>query len=116
MTVETGGVCVRLQRTPVHDGAGGRWWHLLARPRGSVDWSSPAVLSYCSGEDVSDVPSAGHGSLSSLCQYEFSLVNGVRQVAPLCTQPNTCFLGPTGVHDPNGISVGSASPAHVVQW
>jgi len=34
--------------------------------------------------------------------------NGIRQVAPLCTPPNTCFLGPTRVQMPNGISIGSA--------
>jgi len=32
----------------------------------------------------------------------------IRQVAAVCTPPNTCFLGPTRVHDPNGISIGSA--------
>jgi len=29
-------------------------------------------------------------------------------VAPVCTPSNTCFLGRTQVHNPNGISVGSA--------
>jgi len=38
-----------------------------------------------------------HGRLNSICQ-----------VAPVCTPPNTCFLGPTRVLDPNGISIGSA--------
>ena len=28
--------------------------------------------------------------------------NGIRQVVPVCTPPNTCFLGPTRVHNPNG--------------
>ena len=28
--------------------------------------------------------------------------------APVCTAPNTCFLGPTRVHNPNGISISSA--------
>jgi len=34
--------------------------------------------------------------------------SGIRQVAPVCTPPNTCFIGLTGVHDPNGISILSA--------
>ena len=34
--------------------------------------------------------------------------NGIRQVAPVCTIPNTCFLGPTQVQIPNGISISSA--------
>jgi len=34
--------------------------------------------------------------------------NGIRQVAPVCTPPNTCFLGTTIVQIPNGISIGSA--------
>jgi len=32
---------------------------------------------------------------------------GIRQMAPVCTPPNTCFLGPIRVQIPNGISVGS---------
>jgi len=32
----------------------------------------------------------------------------MRQMAPMCTPSNTCFLGPTQVHIPNGISTGSA--------
>jgi len=36
-------------------------------------------------------------------------LNRIRQVAQICTSPsNTCFLGPTRVHIPNGISIGSA--------
>jgi len=34
--------------------------------------------------------------------------NRIRQVAPTCTQSNMCLLGPTRVHIPNGISIGSA--------
>ena len=34
--------------------------------------------------------------------------NGICQVAPVCTPPDTCFLGPTRVHNPNCISIGSA--------
>jgi len=34
--------------------------------------------------------------------------SGIRRVAPVCTPPNTCFLRPTRVHNPNGISIGSA--------
>ena len=30
------------------------------------------------------------------------------QVAPMCTPSNTCLLGPSRVHIPNGISIGSA--------
>jgi len=33
--------------------------------------------------------------------------SGIRQVAPVCTPPNTCFREPTGVQIPNGISIGS---------
>jgi len=33
---------------------------------------------------------------------------GIRQVAPVCTPPNTCLLGPTRVPIPNDISIGSA--------
>jgi len=31
------------------------------------------------------------------------------KVVPVCTPPNTCFLGPTRVHNPNGISIGLGS-------
>jgi len=34
--------------------------------------------------------------------------SGIRQVVSVCTPPNTCFLGPTRVHNPYGISIGSA--------
>jgi len=34
--------------------------------------------------------------------------SGIRQVAPVCTPRNTCFLGPTRVHNPNGIWIDSA--------
>jgi len=34
--------------------------------------------------------------------------SGIRQVAPVSTLPNTCFIRPTWVHIPNGISIGSA--------
>ena len=34
--------------------------------------------------------------------------NRIRQVAPMCTPSNTWFLGPTRVHNPNDISIGSA--------
>jgi len=39
---------------------------------------------------------------------EYGRLNRIRQVAPMCTPCNTCFLGPTRVHNRNGISVGSA--------
>jgi len=39
---------------------------------------------------------AAHGSFS-----------GIRQVAPVCTPPKTCFLQPSQLHNPNGISIGS---------
>ena len=32
--------------------------------------------------------------------------SGIRQMAPACTPPNTCFLGPTRVHNPNDTSIG----------
>jgi len=32
----------------------------------------------------------------------------IRKVAPMCTPRKTCFLGPIRVHNPNGISIGSA--------
>jgi len=32
----------------------------------------------------------------------------IRQMAPMCTLSNTCFLGPTRVHNPNGMSIASA--------
>jgi len=31
--------------------------------------------------------------------------NIIRQVAPMCTRSNTCFLGPTRVHITNVISI-----------
>jgi len=34
--------------------------------------------------------------------------NRIRQVAPVCTPPKACFLGPTRVQIPNGISIVSA--------
>ena len=34
--------------------------------------------------------------------------NGIHHVAPLCTVPNTCFLGAAQIQIPNGISIGSA--------
>ena len=40
---------------------------------------------------------AAHGRLSC-----------IRQVAPVCTPPNTSFLGFTRVHQPNGITIGAA--------
>jgi len=33
--------------------------------------------------------------------------NGIPQVAPVCTPPNTFFLGPTRIVNPHGISIGS---------
>jgi len=39
--------------------------------------------------------------------------NRIRQVAPMCTPSNMCFLVPTRVHTPNGISIGSAVFAHL---
>ena len=41
----------------------------------------------------------------SVAHGQFS---GIRQVAPACTPPNTCFLCPIRVQSPNGISIGSA--------
>jgi len=48
---------------------------------------------------------------------------GIRQVAPVCTPPNTCFLWLTRVQIPNGISIGSAvfvqltvEPLYTLQW
>ena len=32
----------------------------------------------------------------------------IRQLAPVCSPSNTCFLGSSRVHNPNGISLGSA--------
>jgi len=51
--------------------------------------------------------------------------NRIRQVAPMCTPCNTCFLGPTAVHNANSIwissvicaqptSVSSDMPGHVI--
>jgi len=34
--------------------------------------------------------------------------SGIRQVAPVCTLPDTCFLGPNQIHNPNSISTVSA--------
>jgi len=34
--------------------------------------------------------------------------SGIRQMAPVYTTPNTCFLRPIQVQIPNGISIGSA--------
>jgi len=34
--------------------------------------------------------------------------SGIHQVATVCIPSNTCFLGPTRVQIPNGISIGSA--------
>ena len=49
--------------------------------------------------------------------------NGIRQVAPVCTSPNACFLGPARVQIPNGISIGSpflhssrAESRYTLQW
>jgi len=33
--------------------------------------------------------------------------SGIRQVAQVCTPPSTCFLRPTRILNPNGISIGS---------
>jgi len=35
-------------------------------------------------------------------------LNGIRQMAPVRMPSNTCFLGPTRVYTPNGISISSA--------
>ena len=40
---------------------------------------------------------------------------GIQLVAPVCIQPNTCLLRPTRVHNPNGISIGSAVFAQLTQ-
>jgi len=40
--------------------------------------------------------------------------NHIRPVAPICIPSNTCFLGPTRVHNPNGISIGSAVYAELM--
>jgi len=39
--------------------------------------------------------------------------NGISQVAPVCTPPKTCFLGPIRFLNPNGISIGSAAFAQL---
>ena len=40
--------------------------------------------------------------------------SGIRHIVPVCTPPNTCFLGLTRVHNPNGISIGSAISAQLM--
>jgi len=40
--------------------------------------------------------------------------SGIQQVAPVCTSTNTCFLRPTRVHNPIGISIGSAIFAQLI--
>jgi len=37
--------------------------------------------------------------------------SGIRQVAPMYIPSNTCFLGPTRVHNPSGISIGATVSA-----
>ena len=38
----------------------------------------------------------------------------IRQVSSMCIPSTTCFLGPSGVHIPNGMSIGSALFAGLV--
>ena len=40
---------------------------------------------------------------------------GIQLVAPVCIPPNTCLLRTTRVHNPNGISIGSAFFAQLTQ-
>jgi len=49
------------------------------------------------------------------CIYVRSTGDGISQVAPVCTPPNTCFLGPTQVQIPNRISIGPAVFASAVR-
>jgi len=41
------------------------------------------------------------------CRHTW-MVSGIQQLAPVCTPPNTYFFGPTRVHIPNDILIGSA--------
>jgi len=45
---------------------------------------------------------------SNLITSHIAAAYGIRQMSPVCTLPNTCILGPTRVHNLNGISIGSA--------
>ena len=49
---------------------------------------------------------------SNLTKGRFTAAHGrfnrIHHVAPTCNTFNTCFLGPTRLHNPNGISIGSA--------
>ena len=50
-----------------------------------------------------------HHWFSRFCMAtEHGRFNRIRQVTPMCTSCNTCFLGPTVVQIPNGIWIGSA--------
>ena len=42
--------------------------------------------------------------------------NGIRQVAQVCTPPNTCLIGPPGFQIPNAISIGSAVFAQLTAY
>jgi len=39
--------------------------------------------------------------------------SGIRYLSAMCTPSNTCFLGTTRVHNPNGVSIGSAVFAQI---
>jgi len=63
--------------------------------------------------DIWRLATRGHGlHRSSLTTGRIAAAHrqfsGIRKVTPVCTPPNTCFLGPTQVLNPNGISIGSA--------
>jgi len=56
----------------------------------------------------------GQSNLStSLIAAAHGRFNGIRQVVPLCTPPNSCFLRPTRVQIRNGIWIGSAVFLHL---
>jgi len=50
----------------------------------------------------------GQSTLTQRLHRRHTQFNRICQVAPMCTPSSTCFLGPTRVHNPNGILIGSA--------
>ena len=63
---------------------------------------------YSSQLPVSMQPSGQSNFTTSCIVTSHGRFNGICQVAPVCIAPNTCFFRPIRVHNPNGISIGSA--------
>jgi len=81
-----------------------KWWFhgQLAHPRTSTQLTILSQLAISETSGQSNLTKKGR---IAAAHVPFSRI---RQVASGEPPSNTCFLGPTRVHNPNGISIGSA--------